>query len=146
MKGRLLTIGYEGRSIEGYLAALREAGVTVLCDVRRTPLSHKPGFSKRKLGERCARAGIRYEHLPELGIAPEHRRGVKTPEQYDALFTRYAREWLPAQASTLERIQSWLRAGEAVALTCFEHDAARCHRRRVAEALTKGTRRRVTEL
>ena len=33
----LCTIGYEGRSLEGYLNLLLISGVTVLCDVRRNP-------------------------------------------------------------------------------------------------------------
>jgi hypothetical protein len=37
----LLTIGYEGKSLEHYLNQLLQAGVTLLCDVRRNPLSRK---------------------------------------------------------------------------------------------------------
>ncbi len=39
----LLTIGYEGLSLEGYLNRLLQSGVTLLCDVRRNPLSRKYG-------------------------------------------------------------------------------------------------------
>ncbi len=48
----LSTIGYEGRSLENYLNELLRSGVTLLCDVRRNPLSRKYGFSK----SRCRRA------------------------------------------------------------------------------------------
>jgi len=45
------TIGYEGSSLEGYLNRLLHAGVTLLCDVRRNPLSRKYGFSKSTLAK-----------------------------------------------------------------------------------------------
>src|SRR5690606_25501465 len=44
--GTLFTIGYEGRTQEEYLALLGEAGVTLLVDVRRNPISRKKGFSR----------------------------------------------------------------------------------------------------
>lgn len=131
----LFTIGYEGRTQHEYLALLREARVTLLCDVRRNPISRKRGFSKKALAQACADAGIRYEHLPELGIASERRKGLATQADVDALFEEYEREWLPQQGAALATIRAWLAAGERVALTCFERDPGRCHRRCVAGAL-----------
>jgi hypothetical protein len=53
----LCTIGYEGSTLENYLNRLLCDGVTVLCDVRRNPLSRKYGFSKGTLSKaRRARA------------------------------------------------------------------------------------------
>ena len=63
---RLLTIGYEGRTLESYLNTLLLEGVTLLCDVRRNAISRKYGFSKNTLARACAGVGIRYEHLPEM--------------------------------------------------------------------------------
>ena len=60
----LLTIGYEGKSLEGYLNQLLRASVTIVCDVRRNPLSRKYGFAKSTLRQACDGVGIRYEHLP----------------------------------------------------------------------------------
>lgn len=131
----LMTIGYEGRSLESYLNDLLRAGVTVLCDVRRNPLSRKYGFSKGTLGGACEGVGVRYEHLPELGIAPEQRRELHTQADYDALFAAYVRESLPQQGVALEKIRAWVTVGERVALTCFERLPEQCHRHCVAEAL-----------
>lgn len=135
----LLSIGYEGRSLEAYLSALLDAGATLLCDVRRNPLSRKFGFSKRTLAHACREVGIRYEHLPELGIEASKRRGVHGDAAFAALFERYRREWLPQQRPALETIEGWLRDGERVALTCFERDELHCHRHMVAEALGEPT-------
>ncbi len=134
-KPGLLTIGYEGRSLEAYLNLLIQNSVTVLCDVRRNPLSRKYGFSKSTLSKACEGVGIRYEHLPELGIDSDERRDVKTQADYDALFAGYERHDLPTQGPALAKILAWVEAGERVALTCYEALPCQCHRHCVAEAL-----------
>ena len=118
---------------------LLHAGVTLLCDVRRNPLSRKYGFSKSTLSKGCEGVGIRYEHLPELGIASEERRELHTQADYDALFAVYERESLPKQSEALAKIRGWIAAGDRVALTCFERLPEQCHRHCVAEALERAT-------
>lgn len=129
------TIGYEGSTLEGYLNRLLHVGVTLLCDVRRNPLSRKYGFSKSTLSKGCEGVGIRYEHLPELGIASEERRELHTQADYDALFAAYERDSLPQQGAALAKIRGWVKEGHHVALTCYEAEACQCHRHSVAEAL-----------
>jgi uncharacterized protein (DUF488 family) len=132
----LLTIGYEGKCLEGYLNQLLQAGVTLLCDVRRNPLSRKYGFSKLTLSKTCEGVGIRYEHVPELGIDSDKRRNLKTQKDYAALFATYEREYLPGQNAALDRIRRWLVDDrQRVALTCFEELPQQCHRHCVAEVL-----------
>lgn len=140
----LCTIGYEGRTLEGYLNRLIQDGVTLLCDVRRNPLSRKYGFSKSTLSKVCEGVSIRYAHLPELGIASEDRRDLHTQADYDMLFSVYERESLPKQTETLEKILRWIEANERVALTCFERLPQQCHRHCVAEALERTTRQKLT--
>ncbi len=136
----LLTIGYEGRSLENYLNELLCAGVTLLCDVRRNPLSRKYGFSKGTLGKACVGVGIRYEHLPELGIDSSERQSLATQADYDALFAAYERVTLPCRTEALEKILDWIAADERVALTCYERLPQQCHRARVAVALERSAR------
>ena len=112
--------------------------MTLLCDVRRNPLSRKYGFSKKTLGKACEGVGIRYEHLPELGIDSEERCELVTQADYDALFAEYERKSLPKQTEALARIRGWIKEGERVALTCFELLPHQCHRHCVAEALALG--------
>lgn len=132
----LLTIGYEGKCLEGYLNQLLQAGVTLLCDVRRNPLSRKYGFSKATLGKACEGVGIRYEHLPELGITSDKRRNLETQKDYDALFATYEREYLPNQEAAVSLIRQWvLKEEQRVALTCFEELPHQCHRHCVAKML-----------
>lgn len=136
-KPGVVTIGYEGRTLEAYLNCLLQAGVTLLCDVRRNAFSHKYGFSKQTLHKGCEGVGIRYEHMPELGIASEDRRTLETQADYNALFTIYERDSLPKQTSALQRIRDWVNAGERVALTCFELLPHQCHRHCVADELER---------
>jgi hypothetical protein len=133
----ICTIGYEGHSLEAYLNLLLKSGVTVLCDVRRNPLSRKYGFSKKTLSSSCEGVGIRYEHLPELGIDGQRRRELEAQADYDALFADYERDDLPQQQEALARIAAWVRKGERVALTCYESQPHQCHRHCVAEALER---------
>jgi hypothetical protein len=144
----LCTIGYEGSSLEGYINKLLKTGVTLLCDLRRNPLSRKYGFSKGTLSKACAGIGIRYEHLPELGIASEDRRELHTQADYNALFAAYKKENLPLQKKSLEIIHAWVADGQKVALTCFERLPQQCHRHCVADALeqTFGQRLKPTHL
>ncbi|MCU7918115.1 MAG: DUF488 domain-containing protein [Candidatus Thiodiazotropha sp. (ex Epidulcina cf. delphinae)] len=134
-KPGLTTIGYEGRTLEAYLNILLKDGVTVLCDVRRNALSRKYGFSKGTLSKSCEGVGIRYEHLPELGIDSRLRKDLSTQESYDRLFGQYERDILPNQSDVLATIADWVEQGERVALTCYEHIPGQCHRHCVSEAL-----------
>jgi hypothetical protein len=134
----LVTIGYEGRSLENYLNQLLQDGVTLLCDVRRNPLSRKYGFSKTTLNKACEGVGIRYEHLPALGIPSDQRQDLTSQSDYDELFAGYERNDLPKQTATLAKIADWIRKdGQRVALTCYERLPHQCHRHCVAEALER---------
>lgn len=131
----VVTIGYEGKTLERYLNQLLQDSVTLLCDVRRNPLSRKYGFSKSTLKNACENVGIRYEHLPQLGIDSEDRRNLDTQADYDALFEDYERKSLPKHTEALATIRQWVADGERVALTCYEALPCQCHRHCVAEAL-----------
>ena len=131
----LSTLGYEAQTLESYLNQLLKSGVTLLCDVRRNPISRKYGFSKGTLSKGCNGVGIRYEHLPELGIDSDQRQNLQTQADYDALFEEYRRKSLPEQGLALEKIHGWVQAGERVTLTCYERLYFQCHRHSVAKAL-----------
>jgi len=87
----------------------------------------------------CKALGIRYEHLPELGIPSAERRNLRTQADYDALFDRYARDHLPKQTDALATITDWIEGGEYVALTCYERHLSHCHRRCISTMLNRLT-------
>jgi uncharacterized protein (DUF488 family) len=131
----LFTIGYEGRTLEDYLNCLIRNGITLLCDVRRNPFSRKYGFSRKTLSSTCASLSIKYEHMPELGVASECRQSLETEADYVAFFKAYKQDTLAQQPESLSKIRRWVDSGERVALTCYERLPAQCHRHCVAEAL-----------
>jgi uncharacterized protein (DUF488 family) len=131
----LFTIGYEGISIEAFINALIQNGVKLLCDVRRNPLSRKFGFSKSKLEHITRMVGIKYIHIPGLGIESDKRSTLETTEDYEALFADYAGT-LPNLEPYLDWVYSLLCSNDRIALMCYEKDAAMCHRHVIRDYIT----------
>ncbi|BBZ67300.1 hypothetical protein MINS_27290 [Mycolicibacterium insubricum] len=124
--GTLVSIGYEGKTVDDLVAQLLERSVRVLVDVRLTPLSRKPGLSKTKLAEALRAAGIDYVHHRALGNPRDNRAGFRAGEPESLM--RY-REVLDTTDATdaLAHVCELLDGG-VVALLCFEQDHAECHR------------------
>jgi len=131
----LFTIGYEGRSLEEYLNILLVRGVQTLCDVRKNAFSQKYGFSKTQLKLACEGVGIKYIHIPELGIESDQRQALYSQADYDRLFERYRNTVLANNDNQLERIIRLIGSDERVALTCFEKDVNQCHRTQIARKI-----------
>ena len=130
------TIGYEGSSFEGYLNRLLKNNVRTLVDVRRNPLSRKYGFSKKTLSDTVKKLGIGYVHIPELGIASDKRQELNTQADYDRLFNSYEKQELKQNGKALRNLFDIFQKDKRVAITCFEADVCRCHRGRVAKAMS----------
>ena len=129
----LATIGYEGATLGAVFEALRQAGVQTLVDVRAVARSRRPGFARSRLAAGMAEAGLGYVHLRGLGTPAEGRAASKAGDH--AGMQRVFREHLATPEAQADLHALADRAGEHVALLCFEADAAHCHRRLVAEAL-----------
>jgi uncharacterized protein (DUF488 family) len=67
MHAVLYTIGYERADVASFLAALVDAGVSLVMDIREIAHSRRPGFSKRSLQQRLEGLGLGYVHLRHLG-------------------------------------------------------------------------------
>jgi hypothetical protein len=133
----LFTIGYEGRSLDAFVDTLIRANVAVLCDVRKNAYSMKYGFSKAQLSKAVENSGIRYRHIPELGIASEKRKNLDSQNDYDVIFAEYERDTLPAQAAAVEEVIREVNDSGRVAIMCFEKDVCMCHRGRLALAVER---------
>lgn len=131
----LVSLGYEGRTADELIAQLIAEHVTVLVDVRLTPLSRKPGLSKRRLADALNQVGIRYVHLRALGNPRENRSPFRAGEPSSH---RYY-ESLLSTADGVEALRhvAELMDGDTVALLCFERDHGQCHRHLVANALRR---------
>jgi uncharacterized protein (DUF488 family) len=130
----LFTIGYEGSAVDDVVAALRQAGVAHLLDVRAVPQSRKPGFSKRLLGGTLEAAGIRYTHLRGLGTPKAGRDAVRHGDvaAMHRIFRAHMQE--PQAQVDLARAAE-LAGNEPCCLLCFERDHTHCHRQIVADML-----------
>lgn len=131
----LFTIGYEGISLEEYLVRLLKNDVKVLVDVRNNPLSMKYGFSKTLLKRYCESLGIKYVHIPEVGIQSEQRQELNTQADYDKLFAVYRKNNLTKTIDSQTQILNLLKENKRIALTCFEANICQCHRKHLAEAI-----------
>ncbi len=131
----LMTIGYEGLTIDSYINKLINNNVVLVIDVRRNPLSMKYGFSKTHFRGYLERAGIRYEHIPALGIESSQRKNLVTAEDYKSLFRKYASTSLPRCEKELQLVTSLVEKHRRVALTCFEANSQSCHRHTITEFL-----------
>ena len=123
MACHLFSLGHSVKPVDEFLALIRGAGITHVCDIRRLPRSRRhPHFARANLDERLPGAGIAYEWLgDELG-------GFRD-EGYDA--------WMRTDDFTrgIERLETLAQAGR-VAFMCSEGLPWKCHRLFVARALS----------
>ncbi|MEV6047641.1 DUF488 family protein, N3 subclade [Streptomyces xanthochromogenes] len=134
----LWSAGYEGRDIDSFVASLLDAQISMVADVRLTPISRKPGFSKTRLGHALGQAGITYIHLRALGN-PKDNRAPFWEGRIREGRARF-RSLLRSEAAQADLHVLAEHAGQArVAVLCFEKDEERCHRHVVLETLRKRT-------
>lgn len=130
----LLTIGYEGSTIEDFVATLKLANVQVLIDIRDVPISRKRGFSKKALAEVLLDVGVRYIHLRSLGDPKPGREAARRGDMQT--FQRIFRAHLEgddAQSALQQALE--MTSGVRACLLCFERDHCGCHRKIVAEEM-----------
>lgn len=128
MEGVLFTIGYEGRAPRDLVRRLREAGVDRVLDVRASPRSPRPGFSRGPLSRALEAAGIAYRHVGEAGN-PFY---AGAAEDLAGVLARH-RAHLAAHPEIVRAVLD-AAAGARTALLCAEANPARCHRSALAGA------------
>jgi uncharacterized protein (DUF488 family) len=128
----LYTFGYEGLTIEAFIARLKEARVQLVVDVRELPLSRKKGFSKTAFREALAAAGIAYEHRPALGCPKPVRNRYKADGDWQT-YTDGFHAHLALQTADIQDL-ALTTSAQTTCLVCFEADFGFCHRTYVARA------------
>lgn len=116
-----------------FLAALKEAGVKRVIDVRALPLSRRPGFSKSPLRAALEEAGIEYVHLKALGTPADGRSAARTGRHADLERIYASQLELPEAIVQAEQMRE-LAADKPSALLCFEREPAQCHRSLLLDA------------
>jgi uncharacterized protein (DUF488 family) len=143
----LATIGVYGFDRDSFLAALSDAGVDLLLDVRQrrgVRGSEYAWANAQRLQAALAEAGIAYTHLKELAPTTElrqlqYREDAKLGEgkrSRSVLAPEYARLYVEQilDPADLEPIVSWVGENKA-ALLCVERDPEACHRSLIATRL-----------
>jgi uncharacterized protein (DUF488 family) len=131
---RLSTIGYEGKTVDEFLAELAEGQVELVIDVRAVAASRRPGFSKTAMAAALKERGIGYLHLRALGTPKAGREAARKGRiaEMHAIFEIQLDT--PEAELAMEQADDAARECHA-ALLCFEADAGGCHRAVVAERL-----------
>jgi uncharacterized protein (DUF488 family) len=133
----IYTIGYEGATVDAFLAALTAAGVRRVIDVRALPLSRRPGFSKSSLAAALSEVGIDYVHLKPLGTPKPGRDAAKKGDVATLTAVYEAQLALPeAQLAAARMLE--LADERPSALLCFERDPCHCHRTLLLDAVGEG--------
>ena len=132
------TIGHSTRTLEQFVALLREHGVELLVDVRRFPGSRRhPQFGAEALAAGLAAAGIGYRHAEALGGRRTSESGAASPNGAwrNAAFRAYA-DYMATDAFRAALDELIADAGRGtVAVMCAEAVPWRCHRRLITDAL-----------
>ena len=126
----IFTIGYEKRSVDDLIWLLQSSDVVRVIDVRLSPWSRRPDFSKKRLAAALDAAGIAYQHMGGLGN-PSAIRDVYLagdPETGHRLFREHLSNGASAAVDDLVVVAD----SERVALQCLERNPNRCHRSVVA--------------
>lgn len=129
------TIGYEGAAIDGLIATLKSARVAHLIDVRHSPYSRRPEFSKDELKAALGDYGIVYTHIEALGNPPAGREAARVGHMavYREVFTNHLNS-VSGQKGLKQALELAVR--ENVCLLCLEKSANHCHRAMVAHRLS----------
>jgi len=131
---RIFTIGYENATVGDFLAALEQAGVKRIIDVRAVPNSRRPGFSKTPLRNALAEVDIDYVHLRALGTPADGRAAARAGRHAD-LERIYAGQLELPEAIVQGAQMVALAEEKPSAVLCYERDPAVCHRTLLLDAV-----------
>lgn len=132
----LWTIGHSTRPLDEFLALLQSHGIRRLVDVRTIPRSrHNPQFNSDRLAKGLKKAGLAYQHMPELGGLRKPRKDSINTGWKNTSFRGYA-DYMQTESfrNALEKLTA---SGEksSTAIMCAEAVPWRCHRSLIADAL-----------
>lgn len=130
----IFTVGYERRDGEDLIAALHDAGVEHLADVRDKPMSRKPDFRASALRTLCEESGIEYGAWRELGSTANQRVSLQETGDFSTFRKNFRARALRTMDEPLARLAK-IAKKKAVALLCYERAHEDCHRSIVAQML-----------
>jgi uncharacterized protein (DUF488 family) len=130
-QSKLWTIGYENVGVPEFVAALKEAKIKTLVDVREIANSRRAGYSKKSLAASLDAAGIAYIHMKPLGTPKAGREAARKGDSKTMRRIFEAKLVEPESQLALAETADLAKKGR-VCIMCLEHDWRDCHRAIVA--------------
>jgi len=137
MISQIWTIGHSTRTIDEFISLLRANHIKLLVDVRTLPGSRRyPQFNRETLAESLGKAGIRYEHFPELGGRRKAKPDSRNTAWRNASFRGYA-DYMETHEfhKGVGRLLDLATEGGPAAIMCAEAVWWRCHRSLISDYL-----------
>ncbi len=120
---RVYTVGHSSREIGEFISLLKAYGIELLLDVRSYPRSSRfPHFNRDSLEKVLRKEGIEYLHVPQLG---GFRKGGYSNYTKTEEFKRAIHRLIEISKD------------RRTAIMCAEKDWRNCHRKFIAEELTR---------
>ncbi len=136
MLNRIFTIGHSTRTLEEFVALLREHGVGRLADIRRYPGSRRyPHFSGESLAISLPRHGIAYDHFDTLGGRRRPLKNSPNSAWENEQFQGYADHMGTPEFRAA--VDALLDHELDTAVMCAEAVPWRCHRNLLADELVR---------
>ena len=134
---RIWTIGHSTRNIDTFISLLKANEIKSLADVRLLPGSKRyPQFNKETLADSLSKAGICYEHFPELGGRRKPRENSPNTAWRNESFRGYADYMETEQFNKGVKRLLYLAADAGpTAIMCAEAVWWRCHRSLISDYL-----------
>jgi uncharacterized protein (DUF488 family) len=132
----VFTIGYEKRDPEDLITRLRDAGITILADIREKPTSRRADYRGSSLKALCEDAGIQYQGWPALGSTETQRDDLKAGGDiagFHKTFRAYAEQNLMPE---IDRLAAEV-LRRSVVLLCYERSHEDCHRMVIADLVAE---------
>ena len=134
---RIWTVGHSTRAIDEFISLIQANDIKLLADVRSLPGSRRyPQFNKEMLAGSLGKAGIHYEHFPELGGRRKPRSDSRNRAWRNASFRGYA-DYMETEEfrKGVERLLDLAAGAGPTAIMCAEAVWWRCHRSLISDYL-----------
>ena len=134
---RIWTVGHSTRAIDEFISLIQANDIKLLADVRSLPGSRRyPQFNKEMLAGSLGKAGIRYEHFPELGGRRKAKPDSKNTAWRNESFRGYA-DYMKTEDfdEGVKRLLDLAADAGPTAIMCAEALWWRCHRGLISDYL-----------
>lgn len=134
---QIWTIGHSTRAIDEFIALLQANEIKLIADVRLLPGSKRyPQFNNESLADSLCKAGIKYEHFPELGGRRKPRPDSRNTAWRNDAFRGYA-DYIETSEFEygIARLLKLAQQSGRSAIMCAEAVWWHCHRSLISDFL-----------